>query len=411
MPVNVKTVEKLLSDMAYVRTGGSAEEHACAAYLAARCADLGLSPQIETFPVPMYHTERAQLTVNGREIPCTPWGGTANGTFTGKIYCPDTPDDSLCLKKCRGKIVLTEAALTWKRHDAFAAHGAVAVLTCNGDIRSPERDVDVRERRFDTENPLPVANIHMTDALELAKKGGDAVLTLSQTVSQGLSPNVIVDLPGETAETVLVSAHYDSTALSRGAYDNLTGAIGLLYLAEYFRSRPHRRTIRLLFCGSEERGLLGSIAYCGMHREELQHITLNINLDMLGSVMGGFAAFSCVDEDLRVFLERFLKRHRFPGAARYAIRSTDSNSFLYCGVPAMTFARYAPAGTAPIHTRYDTPDAVSAKKLLADMGIIAKFAAYAANEPNLRYEISDKIRQDVTEYMARKTAIRDLGRP
>ena len=403
--MNATTIRRILADTAYVRTGGSAEELRCAQYFIDYCRNLGLSAQLETFPVPMYHTETAKLTVNGREIPCTAYGGTASGTFEGKLYCPEQADDPICLKKCRGKIVLTEAALTYKRYDAFLQAGAVAVITCSGDIRDAQPTPDRRELRFDRETDLPAANIHISEGLRLAAKGGNAVLTLSQTRSEGQSRNVVLDLPGESQEIVTVSAHYDSTFLSLGSYDNMSGAIALLYLAEYFRDRPHRRTIRLLWCGSEERGLLGAIAHCGL--TDQSNTVLNINLDMLGSVMGSFAAFSCIDEAMKDHLAAFLKRHRMAGSARYAIRSTDSNAFLYVGVPAVTFARYAPGGTAPIHTVCDVPAAVSPKNLLADTKLTAQFTQFAADTDE-HWVISDKIRQDVADYMARKTAVRQF---
>ena len=403
--MNTADIRRILADTAYVRTGGSAEEARCAQYIVEFCRNLGLTAQIQTFPVPMYHTETACLTVNGREIPCTACGGTASGTFEARLYCPELPDDPICLKKCRGRIVLTEAALTYKRYDAFVKAGAVAVITCSGDIRDAQPVPDHRELRFDRETALPVANIHISEGLKLAAGGGTAVLTLQQTQTEGQSRNVILDLPGEIPEIVNVSAHYDSTALSLGSYDNMSGAIALLYLAEFFKDRPHRRTIRLLWCGSEERGLLGAIAHCGL--TDQSNTVLNINLDMLGSVMGGFAAFSCIDEAMKDRLQTFLKKHHMPGSARYAIRSTDSNAFLHVGVPAVTFARYAPGGTAPIHTACDVPAAVSPKHLLADAKLTAQFTQWAADIDD-RWTISDKIRQDVADYMARKTAVRQF---
>ena len=46
----------------------------------------------------------------------------------------------------------------------------------------------------------------------------------------GDSHNVILDLPGETDEMIVLSAHYDSTPLSQGVYDNMSGSVGLLVL-------------------------------------------------------------------------------------------------------------------------------------------------------------------------------------
>ena len=49
----------------------------------------------------------------------------------------------------------------------------------------------------------------------------------------GQSHNVILDLPGEGEDYIVFTAHYDSTSLSQGAYDNMSGSVGLLGLAKF----------------------------------------------------------------------------------------------------------------------------------------------------------------------------------
>ena len=162
-----------------------------------------------------------------------------------------------------------------------------------------------------------------------------------------------------------------------------------------------------MFCGSEERGLLGSRHYCRMHKDELKKTVLNINLDMMGCAMGSFAAINCINEEMTDLLTSFLKKRRFAADLRYDIRSSDSNSFLACGVPAVSFARYSPAGMIPIHTRYDTAETVSPKRLLGDMKIVAAFAELFANAHPLPISlaISEKIQTSVEDYMKRQAPL------
>ncbi len=404
--MNCKTINKILSDTSYIRTGGSNEEKRCAEYLKSICEQSGFCAKTEPFAVTMYDTKLAKLTVDGKDITCTGYWGTASRAVKAKLYYLRGTDD-LSLKMCKNKIVLADNTLGYNLYDRLAAVGAVGVITYNGNLCFNDRDIDQKEIGFTIreENRIPAVNIHVSDAFDIAKKESKfAEIVLEQTQYIGESYNVVLDLEGDTEETVVISAHYDSTALSTGAYDNMSGCIGLLYLAEYFSARPHRRRIRLLWCGSEERGLLGSLEYCRMHKEELKSTVLNINLDMLGSVMGEFVAFSCVNEEMAGFLSDFFVKHVFSASVRHAIRSSDSNSFVYFSVPAVSFARYAPSNIGSIHTRYDNAEMLSSKRLLGDFKIIAKFTEHFANMTDFSasMNISDKIKADVERYMTRR---------
>ena len=44
-------LKQILTDNAYIRTGGSAEERKCAEYIRSVCAELGLEARLEEFPV------------------------------------------------------------------------------------------------------------------------------------------------------------------------------------------------------------------------------------------------------------------------------------------------------------------------------------------------------------------------
>ena len=404
--MNLKTIQKLLTDNAYTRTGGSAEELQCAKYIQDRCAEMGLQTTLEAFPVTMYENASATLTVDGKEIPCKGYFGSPTGTVKAKIfYLAGT--DPISLSKCKGKIVLSDKPLGYRLYDKLVAHGARGVITYSGNLFFSDHDIDQKEYRFSTEGDKTLfgVNIHVSDAVEIVKNECTwAEITVKQTLTKGMSHNVILDLDGECDETVILSAHYDSTSLSTGVYDNMSGSVTLLYLAEYFSTHPHRRRLRFLWCGSEERGLIGSREYCKMHEDELSNTVLNINLDMLGSIMGEFVIFACADDEMEKYLKRFAARCRYPASIRYAIRSSDSNSFLECGVPAVSFARYANASTALIHTSYDTMDVISVKRIRRDMEIVQKFTDLSLNSPDLMrpITISEQIRSEVEEYMSRK---------
>ena len=54
-----------------------------------------------------------------------------------------------------------------------------------------------------------------------------------------------------------------------GAYDNMSGCAGLLGIMEQMKGKELNYGLRFVFCGSEERGLLGSKAYVRDHEAAL----------------------------------------------------------------------------------------------------------------------------------------------
>ena len=85
--------------------------------------------------------------------------------------------------------------------------------------------------------------------------GCSAGVTCAPTV------NLIADLPGDSrAETLLVTAHYDSVPAGPGASDDGVGMASVLEVARALRGRECRNTIRFLITDAEEAGLLGAEA-------------------------------------------------------------------------------------------------------------------------------------------------------
>ena len=124
--------------------------------------------------------------------------------------------------------------------------------------------------------------IHAADAVKLVKKQTKQVkITIEEKEYEVKSHNVVAELPGEREEWIVLTAHYDSTSSSHGAYDNMSGCVGLWGIMEKMLPVKRNYGLRFVFCGSEERGLLGSKAYVEDHEAELEKIVFNINLDMI----------------------------------------------------------------------------------------------------------------------------------
>ena len=221
---------------------------------------------------------------------------------------------------------------------------------------------------------------------------------------EGRSHNVLAELPGKREEWIVLTAHYDTTAHSHGAYDNMTGCAGLLWVMEALKDRSLNYGLRFIFCGSEERGLLGSRAYVEAHEKELEKAALNINLDMIGSAMGKFIACATAEDKLPHYLGYMGAELGFPVEARTGVYSSDSTSFADKGVPALSLARLASEKIAPIHVRYDLQEVLSMPQLAKDCAFITELTrrmACAALCPVAR-TIPEKLRKQIDEYLYRK---------
>ena len=403
--MNAKDMMKILEDTAYVRWGGSAEELKTAEYIRDQVAAMGMEAKIVPFEVPMATMEHAQLLMDGREIPCKGYLCAGNWETEAPFYYL-RDKDKLSLSLCKGKIVMVDGYLGYWLYQDILESGAVGVITYSGDPNFADDDIDQRELRswVHNGNRLPCVNINVKDAIELIRTGAQtAKITLKQEEFTGNSHNVILDIPGEVEEYIAFTAHYDSTALSQGAYDNMSGSIGLLALAEHFAKNPHRFGLRFIWCGSEERGLLGSKAYC-TDEEALKTCALCINLDMIGCIMGKFAACCTTEEALVGYIQYMTSELGFPAHVFQEIYSSDSTPFADKGVPAVSFARWSPGNTAPIHCRYDTMAVMSEKQMEEDVAFITVFADRMANAFRcpVAKTIPENLKERLDEYLCRK---------
>lgn len=162
--------------------------------------------------------------------------------------------------------------------DVAASKGAVALLirSIGSDrSRSPHTGNQGREPGKIT---IPAAALSIVDSEQL-----DRVLALGQPVSVKLvltprtlgtrqSGNVVAEVTGRDpkAGIVLIGGHLDSWDLGTGAIDDAAGVAITAAAAKRILDAPgrQRRTIRLVWFGAEEVGLIGGRAYRDRHRGE-----------------------------------------------------------------------------------------------------------------------------------------------
>ena len=403
--MDAKQIMKIFEDTAYVRMGGSKEELKAAEYLKAKCEALGFNAEIVPFDVDMATIQEAKLFVDGEEITCKGYFNAGNAELEAPFYYLRSTD-KYTLSQCKGKIVMIDGYLGYWMYQDILENGAVGFITYDGNINYADRDIDQRELRAQVHkgNKIPGVNINAKDAVKLISSGAKtAKIILKQEEYVGQSHNVVMDMPGEIDEYIAFTAHYDSTSLSQGAYDNMSGSVGILGIAEHFAKNPHRYGLRFIWCGSEERGLLGAKAYCA-NEEALKNCVLNINLDMIGCIMGKFIACATTEEKLVSYIEYLGMEQGMAVAARQGVYSSDSTPFADKGVPAVSFARLAPPNTGTIHNSYDTVALMSGEQMVQDIEFLVAFSDRMANAVKMPVakEIPENMKEKLDEYLTRK---------
>ena len=406
--MELSELKRIFDDTDYVRRSGTPGEKQAAEYLLGRCEALGVKAWLEEFPVPMGEIEAAEVLADGKSVPCKGLSCCGSGSAEGELYyMPGL--DPVSIAGAKDKIVLVDSmGVNHFVYQDLMKAGARGILFQCGSLHTPDRDIEERDLRalvVGEERKVLCAMLHVETALQLVKTGAKQVrITVRQREYEGKSHNVVAELPGKREEWIVLTAHYDTTSHSHGAYDNMTGCAGLLWVMEALKDTERNYGLRFVFCGSEERGLLGSKAYADAHEKELEQAVLNINLDMIGSAMGKFIACATAEDKLPHYLGYMGAELGFPVEASTGVYSSDSTSFADKGVPALSLARLASEKIAPIHVRYDRQDVLSMPQLAKDCAFITELTrrmACAALCPVAR-TIPEKLRRQIDEYLYRK---------
>lgn len=187
-----------------------------------------------------------------------------------------------------------------------------------------------------------------------------------------ISANVVGEIPGKTAECVVVGAHYDTQLEGVGAQDNATGLAALLALADRWVGQNFRRTLKLVAFCAEEPGMWGATDYCRRHEAGLKSTVAMINLDALAWALPGRRALladpGIADYAVKRAAEIGWEVEEVTNAS--LLRAADLNPFIDAGVPACWFWRFPPQHPY-YHSSGDVPE-------LLDMAAVSEVANVAA---------------------------------
>ena len=210
---------------------------------------------------------------------------------------------------------------------------------------------------------------------------------------QGGLINVEGVLPGERAEEIVLSAHYDTVPYSPGAGDDASGCGVAIAAAADLRRTPLRHTVRVVLFDGEETGTRGSRAWlASLAPEARERILADLNLEMVswqgsnGAVIlslparhpgsgerklaPGWLIHAVLRSGEAVEWPFAVADNRFPLLAQLVFRSarilygSDSESFLKRDVPSVTLSDSSFVVEDPAYHRFtDVAGRLNARRL------------------------------------------------
>ena len=125
--------------------------------------------------------------------------------------------------------------------------------------------------------------LEFTDLVEMMTSNFESVgyYNISTRRESDDSQNIILTIPGESDEVIIVGAHYDSPGQA-SISDNAGGVAVLLESARRMQEVDNYYTIQYVFFGAEEAFLVGVLHYTlSLTEEEIDNIALMINVDVI----------------------------------------------------------------------------------------------------------------------------------
>lgn len=401
----------LLEKLSFERVAGSKEEYQAAMIIKEEIEKLGLSAELEPFEIefPEEVTATFEVTEPVKQsftVTGVGMAGVTEGLEADFFYGDDL--DEISLSQMKGKIVLFNGGVRYDAYKKIVKAGAVGFITFNGSVYDEEIELEERFLRPKLQElgKLPGVTMSIHDAEALVRLDPKKVkLTVSGKESTRTSHNLVVTLPGEIEDEIICfSGHYDSVRHSKGVYDNATGALAILDFLKHFSQNKPKRTLKFIWCGTEERGLIGATAYVKAHQETIENYKLNINLDMLGVVLGKDIACVTGEEAVTHYIDFVAKELNFPIRTTTGVYPSDSTPFADGGVPAITFARGAAGGGAEIHSKKDVIDFISVESFNKTVDFIISFASRVIESEifPIPGSMPEKMKEELDKYLLRK---------
>ncbi|MBQ7840191.1 MAG: M20/M25/M40 family metallo-hydrolase [Lachnospiraceae bacterium] len=392
----------------YIREAGTEAEEKAAQTIQRELESFGVDSHLEEFVFDTWKITEAEFTVT------QPYEKTYR--VAGYMRCGNTPEDGveapffyaengdpISLSKAAGKIVMVNFPMDAEMYENLVKAGAAAFLTITGTPIDMGEDLNPVERnlRGVADTPIQGGIIHHADAIEMVTNGAcRARFKLKQELKTVKSHNVVARIEGsdKAQEILTLTAHYDSVPAGKGAYDNMAGGAIIMEICRYFRVHTPRRSVEFVWFGAEEKGLKGSQAYVGAHEDELKNHQFNMNVDLAGQLVGGTVLGVAAVPQACTALENMGWEVGLGLRTINGIWGSDSNTFAWKGVPAMTLNRDG----FGMHTHYDTIELISPWSLQRSAQLLGYIADSLGNAEEIPFPrtIPEELMEKLEQYFA-----------
>lgn len=396
----------------YIREAGTPTEEKAASLIREELKSFSMESVLSEFTFDTWEIRKAELTVTepyNKTYQVTGYqrcGSTAEEGVEGEFLYVENGDD-ISLSHAAGKIVMVNEIVRKDMYLKLLKAGAAGFVsisgspTDTGEDRIP-RAAAIPQKVYDALNEkerIQGVGIHYLDAVEMVTEGAKRVrLTLLQEEVTRTSRNVEARIQGSDRadEIITLTAHYDSVPEGPGAYDNMAGAAIIMEVCRYLKEHQPRRTVEFVWFGAEEKGLLGSRHYIKLHEHELAKHRFNMNVDLAGQLVGGNVIGVTADPSVCAMLTYLAAETGIGMTTKNQIWGSDSNTFAWKGIPAMTLNRDG----FGMHTHYDTVDLLSAWSLERSARLLAHIAENLGNIDSIPFsqEIPEEFKKQLDEY-------------
>lgn len=414
-----------VKELSFVRVGGSKEEKQ-AAELIVREINLAreetggkvASVELMPFTVPSSVVKKCSVKALGRELPCQPFlrSGTINQECK-LLYMDEASEiDFSDVGDLSDTVVLLNELTKEDVYKRLVKHNTAAFLVMKGKYYFTSKEASLYPRvlreHFTRHGTIPGFTITAADATALVQEKAETVyLALEQENKEENSQNVLAVIEGTDwkEESIVLTAHYDSVPIGTGSWDNATGTTALLAIYRHFVANPPRRTLRFIWCGSEELGLLGSEAYVKKNETLLEEIKFCFNFDMCGTALGYNDIFITGEKELETFVDQYCKVAGYSAKIRCHVHSSDSAPFCDHGIPALGLSRGT--STAEIHTIYDLLPTLNESAIKKNVEFAIQIIGAVSNSAVIPVKkgMSEERRKDLDQYFHREPAFAKSG--
>ncbi len=408
----------LVEKMSFVRFGGTAEELRAAQILLAQIEELGGKGELMDFTIPQSTCKGFEFTVKApfeRQVNVMPWGMCDSIPAPGKdlkfLYAEKCTERDLLGKDDLSDTIVMVNALNQDVYKLLVARKAAAIAVIMGKYYHNNLEAGIYARNMRPAMlklaAIPTFYISAHDATELVRDEAALIHVQSELVNgETTSRDVLAVIEGTQMpeQSIVLTAHYDSVPIGTGSWDNATGSAALMGIYNHFLQNPPKRTMRFVWCGSEEQGLLGSHAYIAQKADLLESIQFCFNFDMCGTILGPDMAFVTGPKELQTFVELYCREVGRAMDIRTGVHSSDSAPFADKGIPSIGLSRGTQS--SEIHTCRDQIFPVGEKPLLKNVADFTAMIDRVVNAAMLPCEkgMPDDMKKELDKYFQREPA-------